>query len=88
MVKVLGRKDATLYFILTNMHENYSAPKTYQPFGLSDHNPIVAFPKVEDKKFNQHKLITSRDRRTSRKNKKSRYLSSMNCMVSDVPFLR
>ena len=69
IVKASTRENAILDLILTNMHENYSAPKVYPPFGLSDHNTVVAFPKAEDlNKINKKKLITSRDRRTSRKN--------------------
>ena len=44
IVKVPTRKKATLDFILTNMHEYYSPPQAYPPFGLSDHNVFVATP--------------------------------------------
>jgi hypothetical protein len=60
------------------MHENYSAPKVYPPFGLSNHNTVVALPKAKDlNKINKKKLLTSRDRRTSRKNEMGRYLGSI-----------
>jgi hypothetical protein len=60
------------------MHENYSAPKVYPPFGLSDHKTVIAFPKAKDlNKINKKKLITSRDRRTSRKNEMGIYLGSI-----------
>ena len=42
IVKVPTRKKATLDLILTNMHEYYSPPQAYPPFGLSDHNVVVA----------------------------------------------
>ena len=44
IVKVPTRKKATLDLILTNMHEYYSPPQAYPPFGLSDHNVVVATP--------------------------------------------
>ena len=78
IVKLPTRKNATLDLILTNMHENYSMPKVYPRFGPSDHSTAVAFPKVKDKKFNKKRLITTRDRRASRKNEMGRYLSSIN----------
>ena len=44
IVKVPTRKKATLDLVLTNMHEYYSPPQAYPPFGLSDHNVVVATP--------------------------------------------
>ena len=53
IVKLPTRNNATLDLILTNMHENYSMPKVYPPFGLSDHSTVVAFPRVKDKNLNK-----------------------------------
>lgn len=44
IVKVPTRRDATLYLVLTNMHEFYCSPEAYPGFGLSGHNTIVANP--------------------------------------------
>ena len=49
------------------MHDYYYSPQAYPPFGLSDHNTVVASPKVKEHKNNTKKVITRRDRRRSRK---------------------
>ena len=60
------------------MHEYYCAPKAYPPFGLSDHNTVVASPKVKERSQNTKKIITKRDMRPSRKAELWRYLNSIN----------
>ena len=75
IVKVHTRKDAILDLMLTNMHNHFCAPKAYAPFGLSDHNTIVAEPNVIAPKGNNKKVIIRRDCRASRKAEMGRYLS-------------
>ena len=75
IVKVPTRKDATLDLILTNMHEHYSAPQAFAPFGLSDHNMVMA-PALHGKRNNNSKkTITKRDLRASSKAAMGRYLN-------------
>ena len=75
IVKVHTRKDAILDLMLTNMHNYFCAPKAYAPFGLSDHNTIVAEPHVIAPKGNNKKVIIRRDCWASRKAEMRRYLS-------------
>ena len=41
------RKDATLDLVLTNVHEFYTSPLAFPPFGLSDHSTVEASPTSE-----------------------------------------
>lgn len=75
IVKVPTRKNVTLDLMLTNIHEYYCAPQTYPPFGLSDHNTIVASPNVKAPRTSNKKVVTRRDCRASRKAEMGRYLS-------------
>ena len=61
IVKVPTRKQATLDLILTNMHEYYSPPQAYPPFGLSDHNVVVATPTGGRRNINNKKVTIRRD---------------------------
>ena len=54
-------------------------PRASQPClsGLSDHNTIVAFPKNLSQRINTKKVVTIRDKRTSRKAEMGRYLAAI-----------
>ena len=75
IVKVHTRKDATLDLILTNMHEYYSPPQPFAPFGLSDHNVVVATPLQGKRINNTKKTITKRDLWASSKASIGRFLN-------------
>ena len=75
IVKVPTRKDATLDLILTNMHGHYAAPQAFPPFGLSDHNTVLATAIEKKRNNNSKKTITKRDLRTSSKAALGRYLT-------------
>ena len=78
IVKVPTRKKATLDLVLTNMHEYYSPPQAYPPFGLSDHNVVVATPVDGKRNINNRKVTMRRDLRTSNKAALGRYLTQIN----------
>ena len=78
IVKVPTRKKATLDPILTNMHEHYSPPQAYPPFGLSDHNVVMATPMDGKRNINNKKVTIRRDLRTSNKAALGRYLTQIN----------
>ena len=78
IVQVPTRKKATLDLILTNMHEYYSPPQAYPPFGLSDHNVVVATPMDGKGNINNKKVTMRRDLRTSNKAALGRYLMQIN----------
>ena len=78
IVKVPTRRKATLDLVLTNMHEYYSPPQAYPPFGLSDHNVVVATPVDGKRNINNRKVTMRRDLRTSNKAALGRYLTQIN----------
>ena len=85
IVKVHTRKDATLDLILTNMHEYYSPPQPFAPFGLSDHNVVVATP-LQGKCINStQKTITKRDLRASSQASMGRFLNHMDWPILFAP---
>ena len=71
--------------ILTNMYEYYCPPQAYPPFGLSDHNTVVALPRAKEHKTNTKKVITKRDYRASRKAEMGRYLSLVDWSLLVTP---
>ena len=79
IVKIPTRKEATLdLMIITNMYKYYnSRPQGFPAFGFSDHNTIVAFPKNLSQRINTKKVVTIRDKRTSRKAEMERYLAAI-----------
>ena len=85
IVKVPTRRNATLDLVLTNMHDYYYSPQAYPPFGLSDHNTVVASPKVKEHQSNTKKVITRRDQRKSRKDEMGRYLSLVDWSSMSAP---
>ena len=48
IVKSPTRKDVILDFVLTNLNDHYVSPEIFPPFGLSDHNIIMASPKSKN----------------------------------------
>ena len=86
IVKVPTRKKATLDPILTNMHEYYSPPQAYPPFGLSDHNVVVATPMDGKRNINNKKVTMRRDLRTS-KAASGRYLTQINLPLLFIPLV-
>ena len=46
IVKVPTRKNAVLDLILTNLAGHYANPEAFPPFGLSDHNTVLAAPMI------------------------------------------
>ena len=57
IVKSPTRKDVILDFVLTNLNDHYVSPEIFPPFGLSDHNVIMASPKVRFENLNTRKVI-------------------------------
>ena len=84
IVKIPTWGNATLDFVLTNMHDFYYSPQAYPPFGLSDHNTVVASPKVKEHKSNTKKVITRHDRRRSRKDEMGKVLDKRLCLTSNL----
>ena len=85
IVKVPTRKDATLDLVLTNMHEYYSSPQTYAPFGLSDHSTVVVTPDNGSRNTNKNKVVTRRDQRASNKTAMGKYLSLIDWQLLFAP---
>jgi len=56
-----------LDLILTNMHEYYSVPEAYPPFGLSDYNVVVGTPMDRKHNINNKEVTMRSDLRTSNK---------------------
>ena len=81
------RKEATLDLILTNMHEYCSSPQAYSPFGLSDHNVVVATPMDGKRNINSKKVTMRRDLRTSNKAALGRYLTQINRPLLFTPLV-
>ena len=81
------RKKATLDIILTNLHEYYSPPQAYPPFGLSDHNAVVATPMDGKRNINSKTVTMRRDLRTSNKAALSRYLTQINWPLLFTPLV-
>ena len=46
--KPTRRNVAILDLALTNLHIYYDEPRSFPPFGVSDHNIVSAVPKVKD----------------------------------------
>jgi hypothetical protein len=74
IVKKATRKDAFLYFVLTNMNKYYKEPRIFPPFGLSDHSTISAEGQTRNGGCST-KVLLKRDKRTSRKAELDRYLA-------------
>ncbi|XP_048587796.1 uncharacterized protein LOC5511459 [Nematostella vectensis] len=85
IVKVPTQKDATLHLILTNMHDHYAAPQAFPPFGLSDHNTVLAAAIDKKQNNNRKKTIIKRDLRTSSKAALGRYLISIDWSLLFAP---
>ena len=85
IVKVHTQKDVTLDLILTNMHEYYSPPQPFTPFGLSDHNVMVATPLQEKHINNTKKTITKRDIQASSKASMERFLKHIDWPILLAP---
>ena len=85
--KVTTRKDATLDWILTNMHEHYAAPHAFTPFGLSDHNTVVATALDGKRDNNTKKTIIKRDLRASSKVAMGRYLNLIDWPLLFAPLV-
>ena len=86
IVKVYSTwKDATLDLILTNMHEYYSPPQPFAPFGLSDHNVVVATPLQGKRINNTKKTITKRDLRVNSKASMGRFLNRIDWSILFAP---
>ena len=81
------RKEATLDLILTNMHEYYSSPQVYSPFGLSDHNVVVATPMDGKRNISSKKVTMRRDLRTNNKAALGRYLTQINWPLLFTPLV-
>ena len=77
IVKIPTRKEATLDLIITNMHKYYNSPQGFPAFGFSDHNTIAALPKNLLQSINTKKVVTIRDKRTSRKGEMGRHLAAI-----------
>ena len=77
IVKIPTRKEATVDLIMTNMHKYYNSPQGFPAFGLSDHNTVVASPKILSRGTNTKKVLTICDKRTSRKAEMGRYLAAI-----------
>ena len=87
IVIVPTRKKATLDLILTNMHEYYSPPQAYPPFGLSDHNVVVATPMDGKRNINNKKVTMRRYLRTSNKAALGRYLTQISWPLLFTPLV-
>ena len=77
IVKVPTRKNAVLDLILTNLAGHYANPEAFPPFGLSDHNTVLAATMIREGRIKVTKFILKRDLRPSRKAELGRYLSGM-----------
>ena len=76
----LPSKDATLDLVLTNVHEFYTSPLAFPPFGLSDHSTVVASPTSEKDNptpVPREYLPLKRDQRPSCKAAMKRYRNSI-----------
>ena len=71
--------------ILTNMHEHYSAPQALPPFGLSDHNRVMATALHGKRNSNSKKTITKRDLQASSKATMGRYLNLFDWQLLFTP---
>ena len=74
IMNVPTRQNATIDLVISNLHEYYSPPQAYPPFGLSDHNVVMAAPIHGKRKTNTKQVITKRDTRPSCKAAMGRYL--------------
>ena len=85
IVKVPTRKDATLDLRLMNMHEYYSVPQAFPPFGLSDHNTVMAAALHGKRNNNTKKTIIKRHPRASSKAAMGRYLNLFDWQLLFTP---
>ena len=69
------------------MHEYYSPPQAYPPFGLSDHNVVVATPMDGKRNINNKKVTMRRDLRTNNKAALGRYLTQINWPLLFTPLV-
>ena len=81
IVKVPTCKDVTLDLILTNLQAHYNDPNAFPPFGLSDHNTVVAVHRRRENTSKTHLFRLKRDMRASCKVELGRYLGSMDWSV-------
>lgn len=77
IVKVPTRKNAVLDLILTNLAGHYANPEAFPPFGLSDHNTVLAASIIREGRIKATRFILKRDLRPSRKAELGRYLSGI-----------
>ena len=75
MKKPTRRNAAILDLALTNLHIYYDEPRSFPPFGVSDHNIVTAEPKVKDNSRCSTKILLKRDRLVRRRTEFGRYLS-------------
>jgi hypothetical protein len=81
MVKTATRGQAILDLILTNMAQFYSVPTIFPPFGLSDHNTVLAEPKERTQGQSTWKHIIIRDMRKSNIDALGRYFSNIDWSI-------
>ena len=81
LVKSATRGQAILDLILTSMAQFYSPPTIFPPFGLSDHNAVLAIPKERTQGQFTRKYITTRDMRESNINTLGRYLHNVDWSI-------
>ena len=77
IVQTPTRRNAILDIILTNLHEYYEKPLIMPPFGLSDHNTIIASPKERAKDLISNGITFKRNINPSSKRALGRYLNSI-----------
>ncbi len=77
IVQTPTRRNVILNIILTNLHEYYDKPQIMPPFGLSDHNTIIASPKERAKDPNSKGITFKRNINPSSKGALGRYLNSI-----------
>ena len=87
IVKKPTRKNAILDLVLTNLHKFYDTPQSFPPFGLSDHNTVIADARARDTNDSTSiKVVLKRDIRASRKAELGRYLNSIDwsCLFANA----
>ncbi|XP_068680297.1 uncharacterized protein [Montipora foliosa] len=57
IVKVPTRKNAVLDLILMNLAGHYANPEAFPPFGLSDHNTVLAAPMIREGRIKCPQLV-------------------------------
>ena len=61
IVKVPTPKNAVLDLILMNLAGLYANSEAFPPFGLSDHNTVLAAPMIREGRIKVTKFILKRD---------------------------